>query len=245
MYPLFLTYKKSGWNYFHYVIKSHIKLPIVSSRVDEWKGWCRRVECFNTPKHSAIPPKITDDVDALAKYLDKNFKKLIIFIRDPKELFIRVDLLYEHTHKKATDHRYVKKTLEKYEGLPTSFGYNLNELVKFIIQFDKFKKDKLIVYYDDLVKNSKETFNTLFSFLNYPSFPENYDLEKVRQESYKSYNYIGGCMTKDDKENFTFHQDKFIQENPNGKQILDDMEKDFINKLGEDLYKKYFGRYIN
>lgn len=153
------------------------------------------------------------------------YRKCIIIIRNYKECLIR------HNPDVFQNSASVQQFLTSNGRQPPSW-YILN-----IQDFDRFSGEKLLIYYEDLIKDTGAEILKLLRFLeipetHYADFVEN--LEFHRQAAVK--NYKGKSYTRGDPTKTTFHSD-----------VLSDVQKREFDRYYQDYYpdlvEKYLTRY--
>lgn len=168
------------------------------------------------------------------------FKKAILLIRNYKELVARnIYTISEEKIKK----RLTLAALENNDDFPLScIGANiLYRYTRNILAYDCFPKEKIHIYYEDLIPDFSQILKILdFMEINYDL--SDFNLEEHRLKSIKSYNFLtkalrGSSNTANDQLNFTFYSDKYL--NNKQKIILDNI----VQKNLPIVYKKYLNRY--
>jgi len=209
--PVLVSYPRSGTNWVRFIIES-LSGKATPGRVRLHKG-----------KDYAV-----DRAHSAAKNGHK-YKKMILVLRDYRECLIRhnIELWKEY----ANVERFLKETLI------TSKPYWYIENIK---AFDKFKGEKLLLYYEDLV-NSPET-----SILNLASILEVdqgraiafvADIATKSKASVASYHSSHMSLTAGDTSKTTFHADQNLSEQ--NKKAFDD----FYQFYFPELFDTYLIRY--
>lgn len=163
--------------------------------------------------------KLTDeDVSGRA------IENLVLVIRDYRECFVR--------HCRG-------RTFEKRASRMTDFTDNIE-------MYDKFKGNKMIMYYEDFVKSPEIYMKEFLDFLGVKNDWKNIDVKKHRDISVELYEKGGvenvGTQTRGapsltkGKADFTFHQQDLTYET---KQHLEDWFKTEYT----ELHTKYLNRY--
>lgn len=103
--------------------------------------------------------------------------------------------------------------------------------------FDACRQDKLLVYYEDLVKDFREI-TRILDFIGIEYDLDSFDLDYHRQKSFETYNKNpGDTKTRDDLYNFSFHS----------RDISEDMKTSLrtyaVSYLGAELYERYLARF--
>lgn len=116
------------------------------------------------------------------------YSKIILLLRDPREVFVRA--------------------FEKNTDRLLSYCWNINA-------YDRFKGNKLLIYYDDLITQDM-SFKDIFDFLGMPNLFDESQIALVRKESidwYDTHQTKGkGSITKGDSEKLIFHQHSLSNE---------------------------------
>jgi hypothetical protein len=111
------------------------------------------------------------------------YAKIILLLRDPREIYVRA--------------------FDKSVDRVLSYCWNINA-------YDRFKGQKLLVYYDDLILNNN-AFKMIFDFLGIGNTFDETKLEIIRKESLDWYDIHQsekgkGSITKGAPEKLMFHQ---------------------------------------
>jgi len=152
---LLLSYPKCGSSWIRYCIELLSKRPTVGPSVFDSES--KELSCIDFP----ILEKVNDFEYDTEKFIvakahnpgDSNHDKLILIIRDYKELLCRPD-----GEKKEYNKNNIKKFL-----LEDNFVENYFSSLEY---FDNFKKDKILIYYEDLVNNFSDEMKKIVDFLD-------------------------------------------------------------------------------
>lgn len=137
-------------------------------------------------------------------------RRVILLLRSPFELYVRV---------RAT--------------APLAMaGYASN-----ITLFDRCRRDKLLVYYEDMMRDIGEI-GRILAFVGIPADLEDFDVETHRRRSLELYaRGPDRPQTADDPLDFTRHSRSLA---PETRAVLRDF---LLQRLGPELYGRYLGRY--
>lgn len=137
-------------------------------------------------------------------------RRVILLLRNPFELYVRV---------RATAPRAMA-------------GYASN-----IAVFDRCRREKLLVYYEDMVRDIGEI-GRILAFIGTPADLESFDVEAHRRRSLELYaRGPDRPQTADDPLDFTRHSRSLA---PETRAELRDF---LLRQLGPELYGRYLGRY--
>lgn len=145
--------------------------------------------------------------------------KLLITLRDPKEVFFRNIFSYESAKNQLTQH-------------------GLEILYSILGVYDTWpEKSKMIIYYEDLLEHPKETILRLLEFIEEPvdNLEDFFDHFSEHQERCLSY-YDKYHYSYSKGKNSQFHQNKLSK-----KEVLD-LQK-HIKQFNPTLWERYLGRY--
>jgi len=186
--PLLITYPRSGTHFVCYILE------------------------FLTKKTTGIGKKVlfpagTGDDNPVIEVTHKGFRgiddytKVILVIRNYKECLIRN--LKKFWDKREKDPERVKSFIE---------GVRNNQapicLIRNIEAFEKYKGDKLLLYYEDLVSDTAREIQRLVDFLDLPKDHLGELLNNIDQHtrnSVKIYDKILTSATKGSAEKLIFH----------------------------------------
>ncbi len=164
------------------------------------------------------------------------FKKVILILRNYKELYSREILSKDGIAKKFFD----AQTLNS--DIPLSVCKKIMQRYASNIKaYDKFPGEKIHIYYEDLITDFSHMLKIL-DFIGIDYDLSDFDLEEHRLKSIRAYslnrdNIKAQTHTANDLFNFTFHSDKRLGDKH--KKTLDFI---FQKKLSI-LYEKYLIRY--
>lgn len=160
------------------------------------------------------------------------YDKSILLLRDYKECITR-----HHGYEKIQAVG-VRTFLENDTGRQPAIWY-----VKNVCAFEKFKGEKIILYFEDMVRSQDVVLRSLEKFLNLDSKRVDQFIEQLKtnnERSLKKYEMMGhkshtsGSVNKTD-----FHQNKYTHEE------LLEFDNYFKSKLGEELFHKYLRPYLS
>lgn len=159
------------------------------------------------------------------------YKKAILLLRDYKECIVR------HHGVETVQSSDIESFLNK-----TSGSQPPNWYIKNIESFERFKGDKHVVYYEDLIQYPQESISSLASFLGLPGdLAKAYidQIESFSNQSLSEYQALGHTTeTHNNRENLKFHQQKLSGEEL---ETFDSYFKSQLQRKG--LFEKYLSRY--
>ena len=211
--PLLVSYSRSGTNWVRYFIESNTgkATPGQKRLIEGYDYYIDRAHAGYTTMH--------------------NYRKVLFLVRDYKECIVR--------------HHGINNIRENYNTLQDFLNNdNIKQPVSCYIEniraFDNLKKDKLIIYYEDLISNPSKYLQQIGEFLEIKKSKLDKFLEDIdyhKSNSIKLYTLGGhssettGKVTK-----LNYHRNKMTQ-----KEIF---EFDaFFRDKSKDLYNKYLKRY--
>ncbi|MBF0406660.1 MAG: hypothetical protein HQM10_04855 [Candidatus Riflebacteria bacterium] len=103
--------------------------------------------------------------------------------------------------------------------------------------YDKFSGEKILIYYENMVKNFSEVSRVL-DFLGISHNPGEFDLEFHRRKSIMVYHRRRFSYTRNDLFNFHFHSDKASPE------AVANIESRITSLLEKELREKYLSCYL-
>lgn len=213
--PLLVSYSRSGTNWVSYI------LEMVS--------------------HSKVPDGFTKKTNDQNFFIDRahngslrihRYNKVILLLRNYKECIVRHHGMKTIRNASSTSNFLANKKMSQ-----PAIWYVNN-----LISYDHFKKEKLVIYYEDLMSNPEETINLLKTFLKLDEmvcegFLRNIEghfnnsltkyVNKGHQSYTKSYNIAVG-----------FHENQLTKEE---KKEFDDY---FLEKCGDEIFSRYLRRYV-
>jgi hypothetical protein len=132
----------------------------------------------------------------------------------------------------------VSRFLQNDDGRQPAIWY-----VKNIQQFEKFKGEKIVVFFEDLMKNPHDAIKALAAFMKVDAEEVNRYLKNMDQHQENSlnrYEKMGHqSQTKGAVTNIDFHQKNFSADE------LTEFDDYFQDQLGNEIFQKYLSRYIN
>ena len=209
-----LSYPRCGSSFVRYCVENLLKRPTL-----DCGG--RRDQVYGDPiQYKSNIPILRKE--HFIKGINTKVEKLILLVRNYKDSFISHNLRNLDLEKEV-DVMYEK--LSEAENFFAEY-YNLLDY------YDKFEKDKLIIYYDELIQEPQFSVQKILNFLE-PGYKVQTDLEKLKNESQQKYKQRGGLKTEKIK-----HLHKIFTEEQNN-------ELDMIfRENNEYLYDKYLSENI-
>lgn len=142
------------------------------------------------------------------------YSKCILLIRNPLELYGR----YKITHKSIIIRL-------------------MNHYVNNLIAFEKFKSRKILIYYEDLIINTKKEIKKIIKFLNLKINIDKLDIDILKKQSLLSYNTKSKNKSYSDSKSKIYYSKKLLKK-----------EKQYIiaylqKRIPKELIKKYLSKY--
>lgn len=143
---ILLSYPRSGNHLVRFFIELLSEIPTYGCKNNK-----KDIEIYKNEFPEKIPFNISDydEKDCYIKYhfspsQNIHLNKLILIIRNPKELFVRNGLFNDMNIKKITNNEGFFKNIDFYNN---------------------HKGKKLLLYYEDIITNKENFINTLYEFL--------------------------------------------------------------------------------
>ncbi|MFW6281313.1 MAG: hypothetical protein ACOC1O_00785 [bacterium] len=211
--PLLVTFPRSGTNWIRYIIEYFSDKP--------------------TPGETRLKRGHNYIIDRAhnAKDLINNYNKVILCLRDYKEIFGKHILRFYNEDILTTPQELLNKYWRKDQNVL------INDYFNNIIAFDKFKSDKILLYYEDILFNPKNL-KSLLDFLDiydenkFNKFKNNFNNLKKKSSNLRS----DKNKTTKDNDNIKYYSSNFSDEKL---KILDD----FIKSKYPIISEKYLERY--
>jgi hypothetical protein len=223
---LLLSYPRSGNTWFRYCVEFLTKKPTIGYIRSDAAGFDREpigsfvdIGVNRSQDNILVKRHATEEVGNFMGEVDGPIEKLILIVRDYKEVVIR--------------HRKLSPTLDLLKDSCHTVAPSQN-YIQMIEYFDNFEGEKLMVYYEDLINKLEPTLKSVLDFLgeddlNLKGFIS--DIDTHRQQSIGVY---GGSETNG--KTAKFHSNRL---NPEQKKSWDEHLKDVC----PDLFNKYLIRY--
>lgn len=220
-YIQLLNYPRCGSNFLYFIIFSITGIKIQKQHAATLNYW-----------------KKQNDIDVLIKDLP-----MVFLMRNPKECISRQTGDYYYSFK-------IKDALLNLQPRGNQIHLHRYDYMLLLDHYDKFQGKKIIIYYEDLIKNTKKESKRILDFISeietplgrvkykerdFKDFFNNYEI--YRKKSLERYGVVtNGSITKG--EDLVYHSKK-IQN--------DDKEKIkiFIRDQYPDLFDKYLLRYFD
>ena len=184
------------------------------------------------------PPLIRSHIPQAICPLKKHGNKLILLSRNHRETVLRMG-------KMNSEGIFDNDLFEKIINDDPSVSIKISKYYPIYKFFDEWpKQSRLLVEFEDLVKNPVETMRSILAFIDEPETHLNdyrKNLEIYRSKSVESYDNQpvpkkwGGALSKG--VDALFHSKQASKEN------LHKIDQFIRNKVGEDLWHKYFAKY--
>lgn len=158
------------------------------------------------------------------------YDRAILLLRNYKECITR-----HHGHEQI-EAMGVSRFLKNDYGRQPAIWY-----VKNIQQFEKFKGDKMVVFFEDLMENPEHSIKALAAFMNVDTERVNQYLKNMdehHENSLNRYEKMGHqSQTRGKAVNVDLYQRKFSTE------ALMEFDNYFRGQLGDKIFQKYLSRY--
>ncbi|MFX1253074.1 MAG: sulfotransferase domain-containing protein [Promethearchaeota archaeon] len=226
--PLLISYSRSGTNWLRYIIEFLTKKPTPgSTRLVEGNGYIidRAHQGFRViNKHNKAVLTIRNYKECLLRHLMKEWKD-----------FQNTTELLEDLTKEWKNFQNVTGFLEDWTTTQPPYWY-----IKNIEAFDKFRGDKLLIYYEDMIIDPIKEIKRLVTFLKLPETHLKHLLENLDYHKKQSIS----CYRKDQKSYTEGASDKLRYYS---EILLSSKERrefdNYYEKNYPILFKKYLTRY--
>ncbi|MEO9476656.1 MAG: sulfotransferase domain-containing protein [Cyclobacteriaceae bacterium] len=209
--PVLVSYPRSGTNWLRFIIES-----LTDKRTPGQIRYSRSKEYAVDRAHCASKNGMKYD-------------KMILVLRDYRECMLRhLDALWLH-HQNVEDFLNEQNVISK----PSWYVDNIKA-------FEDFPRQKLLLYYEDLVDNPSEYVKELGQFLGVEELKILHflkELPKKQQESEASYNKTHGAHTAGKKSKHSFHSKKLLSS-----EQAKNFDRYFATNYPE-IWEKYLKRY--
>ena len=165
-------------------------------------------------------------------------RNLLFLVRDPYEQLLSYSKKIDFTPSRALGIRI--RDRHKPIDISSSIKYHHSMNLETLNLYHNHPRDKLLVYYEDLILNPEEESRKIAEFYE-PGITgkkpwEDYisNIDNVREEALKRKQITQSSFTKGDKDKLTFHYDMALKEH---KELLNMLLKPVIKVEG--LYKRY------
>lgn len=222
-----ISYPRSANSFIRYAIEKLIKRPTLDcmGRTDDL--------CETVTFKSSVPVLRKEHYKRdIIKRAD--IDKLILLVRNYKDVFISQNFRFTSVNEmKAKEISYTFHMSDKkpFNSLK-SFFQEYYGLLEF---YDNFKKDKMLLYYEDIISNNYEAIKKVINFLipdnNIEISPEL--ITSIKKNAKDRYKRLDGYIKTDEKK--ILHSILTVEQNVN-------MDKKFRD-YNIQLYDKYLNRY--